>query len=98
MTEIKTDSNSQPTRTFTITAYPIYAVRVTVEASTPQEAIDKACDAVDWNAPRRTSLPGAEWVEFCDTWGYFNVAGHGAVEWFGPDGITPMKWPLRSAS
>ena len=78
---------------FTITAYPVYAVRVLVEAATPQEAIDKACEAIDWNAPKRSGLPGAEWVEFSDGWECFNVSGDGAVEWRGPDGRTPLPDP-----
>ena len=78
------------TRSFSVTAYAVYAVRIEVEAATPQEAIDKACEAVDWHAPERTGLPGAKWAQFSDGWQCFSASGGEGVQWFGPDGASPL--------
>ena len=75
---------------FWITAYPIYAVRVTVDATNAEDAIDAACAAVAWITPEKTGIPGAEWIQFTEGWDSFNVADGQRVEWYGPDGKTPL--------
>ena len=52
---------------YDVTAYPILAVRIKVEADSPREAVRKAEAAVDW-AALRTVPDGAEWVQEAEGW------------------------------
>jgi len=90
------DEKEQPGR-ICVTAYPVYAVRVVVEAAAPQEAMDNACEAVDWLAPERAGLPGAAWVQLTETWESFSTSDGEGVEWFGPDGLSALGEPQAAA-